>query len=73
MEAGELLEHLQWKSEMSATELDEKKEAIGDEVADILVYLIELTDVVGLDLEQAVLSKLAKNEQKYPVEKARNS
>jgi NTP pyrophosphatase (non-canonical NTP hydrolase) len=74
LEAAELLEHFQWKSlEESAKYAVTAKGDIADEIADVAVYLIELADNIGVDLEQAILSKLAKNAAKYPVEKARNN
>lgn len=72
LEATELLEHFQWKTaEESVDYANEAKETLGEEVADIAVYLIEFCDNLGIDLEAAILRKLDKNAEKYPVEKAR--
>ena len=72
IEAAELLEHFQWKStEEAAAHAEEHKEEIADEIADIAIYLFELADNLHIDLVGAVEKKLAKNEQKYPVEKSR--
>lgn len=74
LEAGELLEHFQWKTpEESETHAVKAKDEIADEIADVSVYLIELADNLGIDLEQAILKKLDKNAVKYPAEKARGT
>ncbi|MGV8931954.1 MAG: nucleotide pyrophosphohydrolase [Luteimonas sp.] len=74
LEASELLEHFQWKSlaESEAYAVSARDE-IADEIADVAVYLIELADNLGIDLEQAINTKLAKNAEKYPVAKAKGS
>jgi len=72
IEAAELLEHFQWKtSEEAIKHAAEHKEEIADEIADIATYLFELADNLKIDLMDAMEKKLAKNEQKYPVEKSR--
>ncbi|MBB6635697.1 nucleotide pyrophosphohydrolase [Cohnella thailandensis] len=68
IEASELLENFQWKTSEEA--LDLKKENIADELADVLIYSIYLADALDLNIEDVVLNKLAKNERKYPVDKA---
>lgn len=74
LEASELLEHFQWRTfEESDSHARSAKEEISDEIADVAVYLIELADILGIDLEQAILTKLDKNAQKYPAELARGS
>lgn len=70
LEAGELLELTQWKSdaEVAALPLDPtSREALADECADVFLYLLLVADKAGLDLKQAALSKLEKNAKKYPV------
>ena len=68
LEAAELLEIFQW----SGTDLDctEKKDRIAEELADVLSYCISLADVCGLDLDEIVQKKVARNSEKYPVDKA---
>lgn len=74
LEASELLEHFQWKSpEESEAHAIAAREEIADEIADVAVYVIELADNLGIDLEQAIHAKLAKNAAKYPVAKAKGS
>lgn len=73
-EAAELTEIFQWlTAEESAKVMDDAKtaEAVRDEIADVLVYLLRLGDVLNIDLESAVTEKLAKNAKKYPLEKAK--
>lgn len=72
IEAAELLEEFQWlTAEQSRRHANENREAVSDEIADVAIYLLELTDVLGIDLKAAILSKLEKNARKYPVEKSR--
>lgn len=74
IEAAELLEHFQWKSKEEVEQyVKENKEEISDEIADVAIYLFELADTMGIDLKEAVLNKLEKNERRYPVEKARGN
>lgn len=74
VEAGELLEHFQWMSEeQSRTLSPEKRDAIGAEVADVLLYLIQLASALGIDPITAARAKLALNAQRYPVDLARGS
>ena len=76
LEAGELLELTQWKSdeEISALPNDAKsREALRDECADILLYLLLIAEKSGIDLEDAARSKLEKNALKYPVDKSYGS
>ena len=72
LEAAELLEHFQWKnSDEVNAHAHENLEEIADELADIAMYVFELSDNLGVDLKKAMLRKLMKNAAKYPVEKAR--
>jgi dCTP diphosphatase len=74
LEATELLEHFQWKTaEESEAHALSAREEIADEVADVAIYLVELADNLGIDLEQAIIKKLNKNATKYPAEKARGN
>ena len=76
LEAAELLELTQWKSdaEIDALPADVKSgEALRDECADILLYLLLIADTAGIDLLAAARAKLLKNAAKYPIEKARGS
>lgn len=64
IEAAELLENYQWGSPANL-------ENVQDELADVLTYCLLLADTLGMDPNEIVLEKLAKTQQKYPVEKAR--
>lgn len=71
LEAAEVLEHFQWKSpEAIAAHVRAHREDIGEELADVAAYLFELAENLGVDLAVAIERKMAKNELKYPVEKA---
>lgn len=72
LEAAEVLEHFQWKSpEEVKKHAESQKPEIADELADVAMFLFELAGNLGIDLGEAVLSKLEKNAKKYPVEKAK--
>lgn len=67
VEAAELVEHFQWDTaEESSQPPAGKLAAIRDEVADTLIYLVELADALGIDLIAAARDKIAKNALKYP-------
>jgi len=74
VEAGELLEHFQWNEydESHAVPAD-KMPKIKEEMADVLLYLIRLGDVLNIDLTQAAKSKILLNAERYPVDKSRGS
>lgn len=72
IEAAELLEHFQWRSDTTELTL-EKKKAVADEIADVAIYLMLLANDLEVDLEQAILNKLEQNAEKYPVDKAKGS
>ncbi len=71
VEAAELVEHFQWATpEESLNPPPDKRAAIRDEVADTLIYLVELADVLDIDLIAAACDKIAKNALKYPATRA---
>ncbi len=70
VEAAELVEHFQWATaEESRTPPPAKLAEIRDEVADTLIYLVELADVLDIDLIAAARDKIVKNAIKHPVPK----
>lgn len=71
LEAAELLEVFQWSA--ADTVCEDKKDKIREELADVLNYCILMADVCDLDMDEIVVEKIRKNNEKYPVEKARNS
>ena len=75
-EVGELVEIFQWLSEDASHAVAREpatSRAVRDELADVLIYLVRLAAVLGVDLDEAVRSKLATNARKYPVESSRGS
>lgn len=74
VEAAELLEHFQWATEQQSRELSaEQRTAVGAEMADVLLYLVQLGNVLGIDPVAAAQAKLKLNETRYPVDRARGS
>jgi NTP pyrophosphatase (non-canonical NTP hydrolase) len=74
VEAGELLEHFQWLTEEQSHALtDGKRDAVAAEVADVLLYLIQLSTALGIDPIVAAQAKLELNASKYPVALARGN
>jgi NTP pyrophosphatase (non-canonical NTP hydrolase) len=74
VEAGELLEHFQWLTEAQSRELPaDKRAAVGKEIADVLLYLLQLASALGIDPVQAAHAKLAANAVRYPVDRARGT
>jgi NTP pyrophosphatase (non-canonical NTP hydrolase) len=72
VEAAELAEHFQWLRTGADDELDEAKRiGIRHELADVLLYLVQLADKTGVDLRAATLEKMALNAQKYPAAQVR--
>ena len=73
-EAGELLEIFQWLTEAQSRSLSpEAQAAASDEIADVLLYLIRLSDKLGIDPVAAANRKIVANAVKYPADKARGS
>lgn len=64
IESGELLECFQWNN-------DYNKEAVCEELADVLTYCIMLADKLDVSIEKIVLNKLEKTKKKYPIDKAK--
>ena len=74
VEAAELLEVFQWMTEADSRNLEPAaKAAASEEIADVLLYLILLSDALGIDPVAAAERKMVANAQKYPVEKARGT
>lgn len=67
IEANELLECFQW------SDTDYDLEEVKDELADVIVYCIDMLDKLGLDVDEIINRKMSKNEAKYPVEKAKGN
>jgi len=75
IEGAELLEHFQWDN-VSAGELKKDKRKlveIGEELADVFIYAIEMSVLLGLDSETVIRKKLAKAQKKYPAKLMKES
>ena len=73
-EVGELMEPFLWgECEVSRhlCEDPEKRAEVAEELADVLIYALRFADVTGIDVAEAVLAKMGKNEKRYPLEKAK--
>ena len=74
LEATEVLEHFQWKDTVEMQEhIASHNEEIGDELADVLYWVLLLANDVNFDLEKAFNRKMAKNNAKYPIEKSKGN
>ena len=74
VEASELLELFQWKTEeASLAPTDKEKQAIADELADVFTYTLLLSKKLNIDLLEATRNKIEKNKQKYPADLVRGS
>ena len=74
VEAAELLEKFQWLTEAQSQALPpDAIEGVRQEVADVLLYLIRISDKLGIDLIAAAQAKMALNAQKYPVKLSRGT
>ena len=68
VEAGELLEHFQWLTEEQSRNLPaDKKQAVAHEMADVLLYLVQMATALDVDLIEAANAKVEINGGKYPV------
>ena len=70
IEAAELLEHFQWTTEDHQLS-EEQTDSASEEIADILIYILLLSDRLGIDPLKAAFEKIKKNEDKYPAEVVR--
>jgi NTP pyrophosphatase (non-canonical NTP hydrolase) len=74
VEASELVEHFQWLTEEESSALDpERRRRVADELADVLWFLVRLSDRLGVDLLEAAERKLAANAAKYPADRVRGN
>ena len=74
VEVAELVEHFQWVTEEQSTQLDPKKHAaVAFEMADIFIFLLRLSDQLGIDLMEVTQRKIKLNEQRYPADKVKGS
>ena len=74
VEVAELVEHFQWLTEEESKNIKkEKLTEVEEEIADIFIYLMRLSDKLNINLLNAVSNKIAKNEKKYPADLVRGS
>lgn len=66
IESGELLEHFLWDDDCD-------KEAVCEELADVMIYCLHMADSLKVNIEDIIDKKMDKNEKKYPVEKAKGT
>src|SRR5690606_29461875 len=68
LEASELLENFQWKTNEDA--INENMDNIIDELADVVIYALFISNELDINLEQAIKEKIAKNKVNYPADKS---
>jgi NTP pyrophosphatase (non-canonical NTP hydrolase) len=74
VEAAELVEHFQWLTEQQSYQLAPAQwQEVEEEIADILLYLTRLADLLGVNLHDAALRKIEKNARKYPAAEVKGS
>jgi len=74
VEAAEILEIFQWRTEDQSRNLDSKTlNKVKEEISDTQIYLARLSDQLGFTPLEAALEKLKQNQKKYPLEKAKGS
>ncbi|MBL8160253.1 nucleotide pyrophosphohydrolase [Candidatus Saccharibacteria bacterium] len=74
LEATEVMEHFQWKNaEEMAEHIKKHKGDVGEELADVFYWVLLLANKLDINLVEAFNDKMAKNEKKYPVAKAKGS
>lgn len=72
LEAGEVLEHFQWKSpEEIKKYVKEHKKEIADELADVFYWVLLMSSDLDIDIEKALKLKMKENAKKYPIKKAK--
>jgi dCTP diphosphatase len=72
VEASELVELFQWLTEAESAALDAaQRRRVAEELADVLWFLVRLSDRLGIDLLEAAERKLATNAEKYPADRVR--
>jgi len=74
LEASEVMEHFQWKSQEEIEEyVKTNKQDIGEELADVLYWVLLLSHDLNIDIAKTLEQKMKKNAEKYPVDKAKGS
>ncbi len=74
LEATEVLEHFQWKNDKEMDiHADKNKDAIADELADVLYWVLLLANDLDIDISKAFKDKMIKNNEKYAVDKSKGN
>ena len=74
VEVAEIAEHFQWLKEEESKNLGPEKLAeIKDEIGDVMIFLLNLSDKLNIDVLEAAADKLEKNKEKYPAEKVKGN
>jgi NTP pyrophosphatase (non-canonical NTP hydrolase) len=72
VEVGELVEHFQWLTPKQSMSLKgETQQRVREEIGDVVLYLLNLADKLGIDPLEAAREKLVKNAEKYPIPQAK--
>jgi len=74
IEAAELMEHFQWQTVEESREIAKRPDAlaaVGEELADVMCYLLAMANATGIDISDAVRAKMIRNAEKYPAEEFR--
>ncbi len=72
VEVAEIVEHFLWLTQEQSKNLDpDKKQALADEIGDVMIYLTMLADKFGIDPIKAAKEKMKKNIVKYPADKVK--
>ena len=73
-EAGELMQHFVWQQDGQIEKrLEDRREEIASEIADVAILLFEFADNLGMKLGEVMETKIAHNDVRYPVEKSRGN
>jgi NTP pyrophosphatase (non-canonical NTP hydrolase) len=74
IEAAEIMEHFQWYTAQESIDRmtdPELRAEVADEVADVLIYCLSLANVTQIDISDAIIAKLARNEARFPIDRVR--
>jgi len=69
VEASELLEHFLWRGPAASIRTPARRQAIADELADVLIYGLHIANALDIDVSEAVLHKIAMSAEKYPTDR----
>lgn len=76
IEAAEIMEHFQWYTTAQSVALVQdaaKRAEVADELADVLIYCLSFANNAGIDVSDAIMRKLTRNETRFPVERVRGN